>query len=82
MGTYVLQERDEKMRECLLYDRECTNCGECLRCDLDPNKLCDNCGHCLETDGKAYNEIKIDEVILGDEYKEWLRENGVTNPDD
>ena len=68
--------RIRKMKECLLYDRECTNCGECLRCDLDPNKLCDNCGHCLDTDGKEYNEIKIDGVELsGDEYEKWLRES-------
>ena len=48
------------MKECVLYDRECINCGECLHCDLDPEKICDNCGHCLDTDGKEYNEIKID----------------------
>ena len=63
------------MKECLLYDRECIGCGECLRCDLDPDKLCDNCGHCLDTDGKEYNEIRIDGVELsGDEYERWLRE--------
>lgn len=63
------------MKECVLYDRPCCNCGECLKCDLDPNKTCDNCGQCLETHGKAYNEIKIDRVVLdGSEYERWLRE--------
>ncbi len=64
------------MKECVLYDRTCVQCGECLRCDLDPEKLCDNCGHCLETHGKEYNEIRIDQVELsGDEYEKWLRES-------
>jgi len=63
------------MKECVLYDRECINCGECLHCDLDPEKICDNCGHCLDTDGKEYNEIKIDGIDLsGDEYQKWLAE--------
>ena len=63
------------MKECVLYDRECINCGECLHCDLDPEKICDNCGHCLDTDGKEYNEIKLDGIDLsGDEYQKWLAE--------
>ena len=33
------------MKECVLYDRECINCGECLHCDLDPEKICDNCNN-------------------------------------
>lgn len=37
-------------KECVLYDRECIDCGECDRCDLDPDKICDNCGKCIETD--------------------------------
>ncbi len=28
---------------CVLYDRVCIGCGECDRCDLDPEKICDNC---------------------------------------
>ena len=23
-------------KQCVLYDRECIDCGECQRCDLDP----------------------------------------------
>ena len=38
--------------------RECINCGECDRCDLDPNKICDSCGKCIECD-KNYKIIKI-----------------------
>lgn len=37
------------MEECVLYDRECINCGECDVCDLDSSKHCDDCGECLNT---------------------------------
>jgi hypothetical protein len=33
--------------QCVLYDRECINCGDCDNCDLDSSKHCDNCGRCL-----------------------------------
>ena len=37
-----------KVRMCILYDdRVCNGCGECDRCDLDPNKICDNCMKCM-----------------------------------
>lgn len=44
-------------KECVLYDRECINCGECDICDLDPKKKCDNCGACLdmEDDYKTFD---------------------------
>ena len=72
---HLFAGRMRKMKECLLYDRECIDCGECLVCDLDPTKKCDSCGQCLETAGKAFNEIKIDGVELsGDEYEKWLAE--------
>ncbi len=45
-------------KECVLYDRECIDCGECDVCDLNPHKVCDNCGKCLESDTE-YNAIKI-----------------------
>ena len=35
-------------KKCVLYDRDCIDCGECDVCDLDPNKICDNCGKCAE----------------------------------
>ncbi len=50
-------------KNCVLYDRVCTDCGECDYCDLNPLKICDNCGKCIET-GRDYNEIKIDSVIM------------------
>ena len=55
-------------KECVLYDRICNDCGECLYCDLNPLKMCDNCGKCLET-GKDYREIKIDSVITSAKYE-------------
>ena len=55
-------ERD--MSRCVLYDRECIECGECNLCDLDASKICDNCGKCigLHTD-LEYRAIKIDGII-------------------
>ena len=52
---------ENKSKEsCVLYDRECINCGECEMCDLDPLKICDNCGKCI--DMKDYAAIKIDSI--------------------
>lgn len=49
------------MKECVLYDRECIECGECNYCDLNPDKICDNCGKCLEQDGE-YNAVQITKI--------------------
>lgn len=54
------------MMDCVLYDRECINCGECDMCDLDPNKYCDNCGKCIDSDSE-YRAIKISEIKLNEE---------------
>ena len=51
-------------RECILYERECIDCGECDVCDLNPDKICDNCGKCLDIRDDAV--IKIDKIILDD----------------
>ena len=52
---------------CVLYDRECIECGECNLCDLDPTKVCDNCKKCIGLgDNTEYRAIKIDGII--DEY--------------
>jgi len=51
-----------KKEKCELYDRDCIDCGECERCDLDPNKICDNCCRCIESDSD-YAEIIITDVI-------------------
>ena len=47
-------------KECVLYGGQCTNCGECDICDLDPLKICDNCGKCIEF--KDVCSIKIDSI--------------------
>lgn len=49
-------------KECVLMDRECTDCGECNICDLDPDKICDNCCVCIDRDAD-YLGINIDEII-------------------
>ena len=51
------------MKQCILYDRPCTDGGECDRCDLDPSKICDNCCKCIEVK-KDFEEIKISRIIL------------------
>lgn len=50
---------------CELYDRPCNDCGECDRCDLDPEKTCDNCGKCL--DMKDFASIQIDGIFQSEE---------------
>lgn len=47
-------------KSCVLYDRECIDCGECMFCDLDPLKVCDNCGKCLNI--SEFATIKIDSL--------------------
>lgn len=54
------------MAECILYDRECIECGECNRCDLDPDKVCDNCKRCLHLDAD-YLAVHIDGVLTDEE---------------
>lgn len=52
----------EEKRMCLLDEtKECDDCGECDRCDLDPNKICDNCCKCIamEDDGKEFRSRTI-----------------------
>lgn len=57
-----------KNDKCVLYDRLCIDCGECDRCDLDPNKICDNCMKCINGDNKdGYRSIAIDKIILESE---------------
>ena len=53
-------------RQCVLYDRECIGCGECDRCDLDPEKICDNCMKCVKGDAD-YRGIAIDGIMLESE---------------
>ncbi len=51
------------MKECILYDRECVECGECNTCDFNAEKICDNCGKCIESD-MDYAEIEIESVEI------------------
>lgn len=50
-------------KQCVLYDRECSDCGECQRCDLDPDKICDNCMRCVSGDAD-YRAITITGIEL------------------
>lgn len=49
-------------KECVLMDRECTDCGECDICDLNPDKICDNCCACIDKD-VDFKSIEIEEII-------------------
>ena len=51
------------MKKCVLYDRECIECGECDRCDLDPDKICDNCMKCVMGDDE-YLSLPIDGIEM------------------
>ena len=48
-----------KNEQCVLYDRMCIDCGECDRCELDPEKNCDNCMKCV-TEDQHFRSILID----------------------
>ena len=53
-------------RRCVLYERNCIECGECNLCDLDPSKVCDNCKKCIGLDNNEdtqYRAIKIDGIL-------------------
>lgn len=50
------------IKECVIMDRECINCGECNICDLNPKKICDNCCKCIDIDAD-YKSLEIDEII-------------------
>ena len=58
-------------KQCVLEDRECTGCGECDRCDLDPNKICDNCMKCVKTDAE-FRAIVVEDFELENEFEEKL----------
>ena len=51
------------MSDCLLYDRECIECGECDKC-VKYDRLCINCFECVEEEesDSDYMEILIDEI--------------------
>ena len=55
-------------KQCELYDRICIECGECSRCDLDPDKICDNCMKCV-TGEASYRAIAVSGIELENEYQ-------------
>lgn len=55
-------------KRCVLEDKECTGCGECDRCDLDPNKICDNCMKCVQGDAE-YRAIMVEDFELEAEFE-------------
>ncbi len=55
-------ENEPMEKECVLYDRKCIDCGECLVCDLDSSKICDNCCACID-DGEDYRSLNILEFL-------------------
>lgn len=55
-----MRKHEEKIKKCVLYDRDCIDCGECEMCDLNPLKVCDNCGKCINMQDVA--TIKIDGI--------------------
>ena len=57
---------------CVLEEKECIGCGECDRCDLDPNKVCDNCMKCVNSDAE-YRAIMVDDFELEAEFEAKLQ---------
>lgn len=55
----------EEIRRCVLYDRQCIECGECDQCDLNPEKICDNCMRCVKGDAD-FIAVAIDEIQCPD----------------
>ena len=51
--------------KCILFDRDCIECGECDMCPYH-DKICDNCFACLafESTDIDYAKIAIDEIII------------------
>jgi hypothetical protein len=52
-------------KECLLYERKCIDCGECLICDLNSNKICDNCAKCIDEESE-HRTINLNKCIILD----------------
>lgn len=47
---------------CVIYDRECIDCGECDMCDLEPEKHCDDCSRCID-DSEEYRSVTVEDFI-------------------
>ena len=61
--TEAIRVRDGKAR---IIRERCIDCGECQRCDLDPDKICDNCMKCVMGDAD-YRAISITGIELEEE---------------
>lgn len=69
MLKYVWEMIDMALKkQCVLEEKECIGCGECDRCDLDPNKICDNCMKCVNSDAE-YRAIMVDDFELEAEFE-------------
>lgn len=55
----------DKVKQCVLKDGPCTDCGECDMCDLNPLKVCDNCGKCINFEDVASIRIESIENLKG-----------------
>lgn len=51
---------------CVLEDRLCTECGDCDRCELNPDKICDNCCQCIDSTAD-FRGIQIEDILLNTE---------------
>lgn len=50
------------MKRCVLDETSlCTDCGDCERCSLNPDKRCDSCCACLEETG-AYRVLRLEDL--------------------
>lgn len=49
-------------KECVLYNRQCTSCGECDLCDINPARKCNNCGKCLD-DAEELRTLYIEDFM-------------------
>lgn len=56
----------ERYQDCVLYERLCIACGECDRCDENPEKICDNCMRCVKAEAE-YAAIRIDGLLTDEE---------------
>ena len=66
-------------KECVLYDKTCDGCGECMFCELDPTKICDNCGKCIDLpddyvigvnfEGERQDSCEHDDCDCGHDHK-------------
>ena len=61
--TEAIRVREGKAQ---IISERCIDCGECQRCDLDPDKICDNCMKCVMGDAD-YRAISITGIELEEE---------------